>query len=315
MTTADDLRGACPVCGAPIDLGSRGVLSVRHAGPGDEPALAALFAALSSGDLVKRFFTAGAPTEHFLEGWVDVGARGGRCLLAELVDPGGGTRVIAEAGFAPLADGDVELGITVAPGHRGWIGPWLLDVLLEHAAADGIANMQALVKSGNRPMLDIIRHRGCAIFDEADWETTRVTMATRGHTPSWPPDSPKPRILIESPRSRPDAARRLRDAGGTRLVCGGFDKQGSHCPLHEGDPCPLIEGADAVVIDRHRGDTDVAEELTKVIAEIHPDANVVVVEPSGTHGLPIRLPHMDLGLDRDAGDEGDRSTPGGDEGP
>ncbi len=296
MACADHNETSCEQCGKPIDLGARGVLSLRHAGPGDEEGLALLYASLTPADLLKRFFTAGPPGRHFLESWVDVASKGGRCLLAELVGTDGHRHVIAEAGFAPLTDGDVELGITVAPGHRGWIGPWLLDVLLSHAAAAGIANMQALVKTGNRPMLDVIRHRGCVIFDEEDWDTMRVTMATDGHTPSWPPDSPRPRILIESPRSKPDAARRLRYLGGTRLVCGGFANAKSHCPLHDGHPCPLIDGADAVVIDRSKSDAEIADALAKVIAKVHPDAMVTVLDPSGPHGLPVRLPPLDLGL-------------------
>ena len=281
----------CDQCGPPIDLGSRGELSIRHATPGDESALNTLYNELEPGDLTKRFFTSGKPGQHFLEGWVNLEPRGGLCLLAELATTDG-RRVIAEAGFAPLDDGDAELGITVAPGHRGWTGPWLLDVLMVHASDAGIDNMQALVKTTNRPMLDIIRHRGCARFDDTDWETTRVTMSTSGHTPAWPPESARPRVLIESPRSRPDTARRAREHGGTTLICGGFNQEGSHCPLHDDQRCPLIEGADAVVIDR-RGLED-TEELRASVARVHPDANVTVVNPPSTTDLPARQAPLDL---------------------
>lgn len=292
MSDADTATPTCELCGPPIDLGDRGVISLRHAATGDEEDLAALYQTLSHDDLSRRFFTPGVPTAHFLEGWVNVEAKGGLCLLADLTTPDGDHHVIAEAGYSALADGDVELGITVAPDHRGWTGPWLLDVLLGHAHDAGIENMQALVKTGNRPMLDIIRHRGCARFDESDWTTTRVTMSTSGHTPTWPPNSARPRILIESQRSRPDTARRVRDRAGTILVCGGFDQRGSHCPLHDGARCPLIEGADAVVVDR-RG-IEGPDPLPGAIAEIHPDAKVVEVDQATIDELPERLPPLDL---------------------
>lgn len=294
MNSEERKSVSCEDCGPPIDLGARGVLSIRHAAPGDEGLLDELYGHLEPGDLTKRFFTGGRPGEHFLEGWVNLEPRGGLCLLVELTTQDT-RRVIAEAGFAMIDDGDAELGITVAPGHRGWTGPWLLDVLMAHASAAGIDNMQALVKTSNRPMLDIIRHRGCARFDDSDWETTRVTMSTSGHTPTWPPDSARPRILIESPRSRPDTARRAREQGGTILICGGFNQKGSHCPLHDDQRCPLIDGADAVVIDRRGlGDTD---EVRVSIAHTHPDANVTVVHPPSTSELPARQQPLDLHID------------------
>ena len=271
---SDDSK--CVLCEPPIDLGDRGILSLRHAHPGDEALLEELYETLGQDDLSRRFFTPGVPGGHFLEGWVSVEERGGLCLLAILTDPDGSENLIAEAGYAPVADGDVELGMTVSPDHRGWTGPWLLDVLLAHARERGIENMQAVVKTGNRAMLDLIRHRGCARFDEDDWNTTRVTMATQGHTPSWPPDSPHPRILVESDRSRPQSARQLSDEGGTVLVCGGYEVPGSHCPLHEGEPCPLIEGADAVVVDRRSADH--TEDLPGAIRAQRPDVEVTIVK-------------------------------------
>lgn len=295
MDNATDAQ-PCQRCGDPIDLDERGILTVRHAAPGDEAGLGELYAGLDTGDLLTRFFTAGRPGPHLLERWVSVGSRGGLCLLAEL-EKAGRRCVIAEAGFAPLTDGDVELGITVAPDHRGWIGPWMLDLLLGHAADAGVENMQALVKTRNRSMLEIIRHRGCARFDDEDWETTRVTMATSGHVPSWPPDAKSPKVLIESPRARPDVARRVRDQTGTMLICSGFGARGSHCPLHDGEPCPLIAGADAVVIDGNSiPDAPIDTSAVAVAIEsAHPDARIVVVDPA-SDDLPLRQPPIDLGL-------------------
>lgn len=287
----------CDLCGPPIDLGERGTLMVRHAEAGDETSLASLYATLGADDLLTRFFTPGIPARQFLERWVSTASNGGLCLLAEL-EHDGHSQVVAEAGFAPLSDGDVELGITIAADHRGWTGPWMLDLLLAHAAEAGIKNMQALVKTSNRPMLNIIRHRGCARFDDTDWETTRVTMATAGHTPSWPPEAKSPRVLIESPRSRPDVARRVREQSGTTLICGGFDRPGSHCPLHAGESCPLVAGADAVVIDG-RSTPDISVDPDRVAAAIravHPDAHIIVADDASSAVLPHRHPMIDLEL-------------------
>lgn len=294
MEISGDPPTTCDLCGPPIDLGERGVLSLHHGVSGDEDRLRSVYEQLDQADLTRRFFTPGIPNAHFLTGWVDIASKGGLCLLAVIHQPDGSEQVVAEAGYSLLVDGDVELGITVVPGQRGWIGGWLLDVLLGHAHADGIENMQALVKTGNRPMLDLIRHRGCARFDEADWCTTRVTMSTTGHVPSWPPESARPRVLIESERSRPDSARRVADQAGTVLICGGFDAEGSHCPLHNGGTCPLIEGADAVIVDR-LVDAE-ADLLPDLIESAHPDANVIVVD-HGPTGLPERRPSLDLHLE------------------
>ena len=293
--------GQCAECGEPIDLGDRGVLTVRHAAPGDEDALDQLYSTLPIDDLNKRFFTGARPGAHFLQRWVNLQSSNGVCLLVDL-ERGGQRATIAEAGFAALADGDAELGITVAPDYRGWIGPWLLDVLLTHAAKAGFENLQALVKTSNRPMLTIIKHRGCARFDTSEWGTTRVTMSTHGHTPSWPPESTRPRVLVESPWARPNAAKRLREQHGTTLICGGFNKRSSHCPLHEGQPCPLVAGADAVVIDGrpfdHGGSDDEDFDpgaIATRLAQVHPDANVIIVDDT-QGGLSTQAAPIDLGL-------------------
>lgn len=51
-----------------------------------------------------------------------------------------GERIVGEAEYILLPGGDGELAITVAPDWRGWLGPYLLDTLLEVAASRGVAN-------------------------------------------------------------------------------------------------------------------------------------------------------------------------------
>lgn len=302
MTETTAVAPSCEVCGPPIDLSDGRVISVHHANENDAADLGAFYRGLDTGDLLTRFFSAGQPSPDFLERWVSIDRRGGCCLLVRLRDDRG-LRVIAEAGFSKLDDGDGELGIAVDPHHRGWMGSWLLDLLLGHAAALGVQNLQALVKTHNRPMLEVIGHRGCARFDDTDWETTRVTMATAGRTPSWPPQAPRPHVLIESPSSRPDAARRVRQVGGTTLICSGYDRPATTCPLHHGRPCPLIADADAVVIDGTVAGGPDGDAVAASIRATHPRAHLVLLDDLSGEPLPIRRAPIDLGLDCPADDD------------
>ena len=61
------------------------------------------------------------------------GERGGAALVAEIVtadaDP---PRIVAEAEFVLLPNGNGELSMVVAAPFRGWLAPYLLDVLGNH---------------------------------------------------------------------------------------------------------------------------------------------------------------------------------------
>ena len=50
-------------------------------------------------------------------------------------------QIVGEADYFLLDNG--ELVITVAADWRGWLGPYLLDVLIEAAAARGVPNLEA----------------------------------------------------------------------------------------------------------------------------------------------------------------------------
>lgn len=246
----DDL--SCELCGEPIVLDRDRSLKLRHSAEADGAALAALYRRLSPQDLYLRFFTAGIPPQRWFDQWASIGDRGG-CGLLVVETVRGESTVVAEAGYSLLCNGDGELGIAVDPKARGWLGPWLLDALLRHADARGVPNIQALVLSGNHSMVALAKSRGTATASTADWSTIRLSMSSKGHVPSWPGDRAgdtpheRPRLLVESDRSRWSGAPEAIRLGFDVLACHGPAHQKHGCPLLTGEPCPLLEGADAVV--------------------------------------------------------------------
>jgi hypothetical protein len=89
----------------------------------------------------------------------NVTERGGFGLIAMMEGPDNTSRIVGEATYELLPDGDGELGITVAEDARGWLGPYLLDALVEAAAARGVPNLEADVLVANRRMLTMLRAR------------------------------------------------------------------------------------------------------------------------------------------------------------
>lgn len=220
---------------------------VRRGLPDDADELRTLYERLSEDDLWLRFFTAAAPPPSFFAQWLSSEARGGLVLVAFVEERSGRRTLVAEAGYSMQEDGDGELGITVDPLWRGWVGPWLLAVLLREAAACGVVNVQAVVQLANRRMLALLRHRGSAVVEHAQPSEIRVVVSTTGRTPGWPPTSGKPRILVEARSGRWAGEDAARAAGFDVRTCRGPNVVGS-CPVLAGERCPLVEGADAVVV-------------------------------------------------------------------
>lgn len=299
----------CDLCGPELELDDSHRLRLRHLVGRDEDGLRRLYSRLSTSDLHWRFFTGALPPPSFFERWASIGETGGFGLAAE-VDGPEGLDIVGEAGYAPLDDGDGELGITVDREHRGWLGPWLLDSLLAHARARGVLNLQALILADNNGMMALARKRGFAVLGHPDWSTVRLTMSTDGHTPSWPQAHDRPRLLIESQRTRWGAEDDMRAAGFDVAICSGPCRSQLRCPVLSGEPCPLIEGAEAVVVDLMPDDPETIE-LLKAERVIHPAVRLISGFTTGPDGRQRRRTSSDLLAELD--DLTAEPAPGGDD--
>jgi hypothetical protein len=231
------------------DVLPAGTLLVRHGRPDDVEALLALYDGLGFEDRYRRFFSGFRPDERFVEQSLRKADRGGCLLVAELRSTDGQTRCVGTADYELLPDGDGELAITVASDWRGWLGPYLLDALVETAAAHGIPNLEAEVLLTNRPMLAMLRARLCVFVDHADWSIARVLIGAAQRVPTWPGAHDRRRVLVEGrgARWRPDDG-----AGGLEVIrCHG---PGPRCPVLDDEPCPLAAGADLIVVGQHDDD-------------------------------------------------------------
>ena len=185
-----------------------------------------------------RFFSGHAPPEDFVEKMTHVAERGGFGLIAVMEEEDGTSRIVGEATYDLLPNGDAELGITVAEKARGWLGPYLLDALVAAAAARGVPNLEADVLVTNRRMLTMLRAWGFAVV-EHDPAIVRVAIGTTRRAPSWPGTDERPRLLVEVPGGRWHAEEAARAAGFQVLACPGPMLGWSHCPALRGEPCPL----------------------------------------------------------------------------
>jgi hypothetical protein len=136
------------------------MLTVRPLRDGDAPALDRLFEGLSLDDRYHRFFSVYHPPSDALEHMIHLPDERGCGLIGIVTDANGAEETVAEATCSVLPDGNGELGITIAHGWRGWLGPFVLDALIEAAAARGFAQIEADVMVVNRPMLAMMRSRG-----------------------------------------------------------------------------------------------------------------------------------------------------------
>jgi RimJ/RimL family protein N-acetyltransferase len=223
------------------------VLELRPLGPEHVDGLDALYNGLSDDDRHRRFFSSFRPSRAFLDRWSRLSERGGGGLVAIVTEPAtGGEQLVAEAGFAPLPDGNAELALTVAAEWRGWLGSYLLDALVEQAAAAGIRTLEAEVLVANGPMLGLLRGRGAAIAGHPDWTTLRLIVGTGPRVPDWPATHPRPRLLVEGAGSRWAGEEAAIAAGYDVVTCPGPGRRRGRCPVLAGGSCSRVDGADAV---------------------------------------------------------------------
>jgi GNAT superfamily N-acetyltransferase len=293
-----------PTDGRRVELEHGAVLTVRPARVDDVDQLVALYDGLDPDDRYLRFFACHRPGRALLERIATMSEHGGVTLVAE-VEEDGRTRVVADAFYAPLPDGDGELAITVARDWRGWLGPYLLDALVDAAAARGVRNLEAEVLRRNRPMLALLRRRGYVVLD-GDASSTRVAIGATERAPGWPPESPHPRILVESPRATSVAWSRALEQGVEVVACPGAGSPSSpRCPVLDGDVCPLAADADAIVV-WSTGDGARTRELVAAHQRLHPEVplyvqvaparrgQAVAAVPPGARRVPSELAPLDV---------------------
>lgn len=248
-------------------------LIVRQATADDVDAVAGLYEALTIDDRYRRFFGVSPPPRTLIQRWAAMDGSTGMMLVAEVQEPDRGPGVIvAEATWSALPDGG-EFALTVARNWRGWLGPYLLDRLVETAAGQGVPNLQADVLVDNRQMLAVVRARGYVVVDHSDWSTVRVMIATGRGVPAWPAGDPRPRVLVEVPSGRWHAAAVAADAGLRVIGCPGPARTPKGwCPALRGEPCPLADGAH-VVVNALRAD----DERTAAVIAAHRDHGITVL--------------------------------------
>ncbi len=266
-------------------------LWIRPITPSDAEGLVELYTDLNEEDVYRRFFSGRPPPAAFVEKMTHVADRGGFGLIAIIEDAGGTNRIVGEATYDLLGNGDAELGITVAEKARGWLGPYLLNTLVEAAAARGVPNLEADVLVTNRRMIAMLRARGFAVVDR-DPAIVRIAIGTTQHVPTWPGKHDRPRLLIEVPGGRWHAEAAARAAGFQVLACPGPLLGWSHCPALRGEPCPLAAGAD-VIVDA------VPDEPGRSLLEAHrridPSVPICVELPPGESVFHAAVPQIQRG--------------------
>jgi RimJ/RimL family protein N-acetyltransferase len=223
-------------------------LTVRQSTEDDVPGIMLLFESLSAEDAHRRFFSLIKVTDDFVRPWVQRCRDDGLGLV--IVDDGSDGRIVAEAGYVLLPNGDADFAITVAPDRRGGLGSCLLDVLERAAAERGVRNLEADILTENRAMLALARRHGYATNGDTDYSVLHVIIGTEGCGPVWPPQPNGPKLLVEKPGSRWPGRAAAMAAGFDVLVCGLREQ----CPTLRGEPCPLADEADAIVVAFPRRD-------------------------------------------------------------
>jgi hypothetical protein len=277
-----------------LDLGGGRTLTVRPTRPSDVDGLLALFESLSGEDRFRRFFSGFHPRRDFVESWARLAERGGFGIVA-VVSGGNGERLVGEAGYTAAPDGRAELAVTVAEDWRGWLGPYLIDVLVGVAAARGVTALEAEVLLENRPMNALLRRRGAVTIERPDWTVARAMIGTGDDPPPWPPTEGGLRVLVEGSRGRWRGDAAARDAEMAVVGCPGPGQRRGGCPALAGRPCPLADQADVIVVALPPSDHR-AVELLEAHAALHPDVPLAT-DPTPEVGADVAVADADSAAD------------------
>jgi hypothetical protein len=284
------------------------VLTVRRVDARDIGGIQRLYGRLDDESRYRRFFSLLQPDREFFERIATVDERGGAGLVAIVTGHRGGRGLtVGEAGYELLANGNGELAITVDPAWRGWLGPYLLDALVEVAASRRVADLEAEILLTNEPMLSLIRSRGFATVPREDWSVLRTVISTDRRTiagartrPAWPDTGEHLRVLVEGAGARWHAQSAAATAGVELLGCPG-PSRAAGCPALVGEPCPLVTGADAVVVNIPP-DREDWNAVRAAHARVHAGVPICVELRAGAEALDGEL---DLGAVTDEGDDRD----------
>jgi RimJ/RimL family protein N-acetyltransferase len=250
-------------------------LLVRAVEPADVDGLARLYDGLDLDDRYRRFFAVFRPQRPFFERMANAVDHGAFGMVAVVTEATGDATIVGEANYCLEPNGDGELALTVARSWRGWLGPYLLDALLEAAAANGVPNLEAEVLAENRSMLALLRSRGYATMDHPDWTVVRVVISSTDHVPTWPGPHDQPRVLVEVAGGRWRAEETARKAGLQVLACPGPADRRWPCPALAGGTCPLAAGADVIIVS-HAADEEPWASLCEAHHRAHPAVPVYV---------------------------------------
>ncbi len=270
-----------------IDLADGARMEVRATVADDAARICELYDQLSIGDRRRRFFSAFKPRLDWCRHWATVGSRGGFGVIAVVRRDGGADETAGEAGYALRSDGDGDLAVTIAPSWRGWLGPYLLDVLVRHARDVGLANLQADILLENGPMLSLLRRRDPVAMGHDDG-VVRLSVGTSGPVSTWPPKERRPRVLVEVAGRRWSGERAAEEAGLATAMCAGPGARSEHgCPVLDGGRCPLADAADAIVVLLDPDD-ERSERLIRAHREQSPGTPVLVRHrPDGDARGPV----------------------------
>ena len=201
--------------------------------------------------------------------------------------------LVAEAGYSLLGNGNGEFAMAVERDWRGWLGPYLLDLVIDLASANEVPNLEAEVLAMNRTMVAMLRSHGCAVLEHDGWNGYRMMIGTGRKGLSWPADDDRPRVLVETPTARWSLEQAAKAAGMQVITCGG-PGQNPSCPVLNGRECGLVACADTIVVRSRPGDRN-WEMLTRNHSSSHPDIPVVV-ETSGRQPPSDALENVRVGL-------------------
>lgn len=264
-----------------LDLPDGRAIEVRLVRPDDVDRLIALYAGLDDEDRRRRFFSTYRPDRAFFVDMATVADRGGAGVVVvdrcdpDAIDP----PIVAEAGYEMLADGNGEMAIAVDRSWRGWLGPYLMAVLSEVAAARGVRNLEAEILTVNRPMRALTKARGEVFMPGSGWETVRVVFPTSGPAPSWCATD-RPKVLVEMRPLALEAIEELAAAGYEVVACAGPAGRAHPCPLLAGGECPLAAEADAIVVAISAD--EVRDELVAAHEQRHASVPVEIVDRGAT---------------------------------